>query len=178
MGVKEQLLLEHSKPQALRVAKLACKNAQSLKNLVQCYLSKDQHLAQRAAWSLLFVTQSKPALVQPYLQKILLHCTKPNLHDAVRRNGMRLLDYLEFPERLQGKIYATAMQLFTDKQQAIAVRVFAITSLVRIAKAHPELAAELILLIESELEESPQKAFIARSKKLLPQLYRLKAKLN
>lgn len=51
MNIREAILEEHSREQALRVATYACTSARHFKELMNCFNSDENRLAQRAAWS-------------------------------------------------------------------------------------------------------------------------------
>ena len=47
-------------------------------------------------------------------------------HVAVRRNVARILQFIEIPKRLEGRVYDACYNLLDDAHQPVAVRVFAL----------------------------------------------------
>lgn len=174
MDIKAALLLEHSKSQASKIFKACLKNKKNFEALVKHFLSDDYLLAQRAAWPLSLCGEKNPAFVKPHLNKILKNLEKPRLHDAVKRCSMRLLLHTELHQRYHASIINQCFVYLLDKNQAIAIRVFAMAALEKMLKQYPELSNELIVIIESELEENPKPAFVSRGKKVLKTISRIK----
>jgi hypothetical protein len=91
------------------------------------------------------------------------------VHDAVKRNVVRLLQFIEIPKQLQGLTADICFRFFHNKREPIAVRVFSMTVLSNLAKKLPELKNELIPLIEDQLPYGSA-GFISRGRKVLREL--------
>jgi hypothetical protein len=129
-------------------------------------LTGPYRITQRAAWPLSYCVESYPALIRPHLNVLLDHLKKPGLHDAVKRNTIRLLQFVEVPKRLQGKTADICFTFLQDKKEPIAIRVFSMTVLANIAQRNPDLKRELKLIIEDEIPlASP--AYLSRARKVL-----------
>ena len=76
---------------------------------------------------------------------------KPGIHDAVKRNIVRLLQFISIPRSLQGKVADICFNYLNNPKEAIAVRVFSMTVLANLSTENPELKNELIPLIEDQL---------------------------
>ncbi|HEU0180285.1 MAG TPA: hypothetical protein VFV58_39110, partial [Blastocatellia bacterium] len=97
----------------------------------------------------------------------LLDCLKQDdAHDAVRRNIVRLLQYVEIPRRLAGKVYSDCVDLIDDARQPVAVRTFALTVAARVAKSEPDLMGELRLIVRKHLPHTTA-AFQKRARGIL-----------
>ena len=88
------------------------------------------------------------------------------MHDAVKRNVVRLLQYIEIPKRLVGRVYAHCVDLIDDAYQPVAVRAFALTVAARIAKSEPDLLNELRLIVSKHLPHTTV-AFQKRAREIL-----------
>jgi hypothetical protein len=83
-----------------------------------------------------------------FLKKI----TSPNLHDGIKRNGLRALQFVEIPEKYQGTIMDICFQYLESPKETVAVKVFALYILAKLAKVYPELIQEIRLLIEMQID--------------------------
>jgi hypothetical protein len=73
------------------------------------------------------------------------------VHDAVKRNVMRLLQFIEIPKNLHGKTINCCLLFLSNPKEPVAVRVFALTVLSNLAVHHPAIKNEVIPIIESQL---------------------------
>lgn len=139
---------------------------------MQVFLDSEYRVVQRGAWTLSLIIQQYPELILPYLPKLLRMVGSPDVHDAVRRNIMRLLQYVKIPSRYHGKVLEVAFDFLQDRKQPVAVRVFSMTVIEQIAAFKPELLRELKLIIEDEMPYSSA-AFQSRGSKVLKKLNKL-----
>ncbi len=167
--LKEVILKEHSKKQCDKVVAYVGVSASRFSELVSLFLKGPYRVTQRAAWPLSRCVERNPKLIQPHLKKILDYSIKPGVHDAVKRNVVRLLQFIEIPKRLQGLTAGICFQFFNDKNEPIAIRVFSMTVLSNLAKKLPELKNELIPLIEDQMPYGSA-GFISRGRKVLKEL--------
>ena len=166
MDFRESLKKEHSKSQTAKIADYVGFNRARFKKLVEVYLAGPYRITQRAAWPLSLCVERHPALITPHLGQILIHVTIPNAHDAVKRNTVRLLQFIEIPSKYRGKVADLCFGYLHNRKEAIAVRVFSMTVLSRLGVKEPDLLNELVLLIEDELPYASP-AFRARAKRVL-----------
>lgn len=124
-------------------------------------------MAQRAAYALMVCTDEQPEIILPYLGKLMKNLQKPGIHDAIKRNTMRVLQDMDIPKKHHGVVAQAAFGLLNDKNEPIAVRVFAMTVIFNLSKLYPEFRQELRLIIESELDEACSTAFRNRGGKIL-----------
>lgn len=82
---------------------------------------------------------------------------------------MRILQFIELPGNLQGRISNLCYDLLNNNAEPIAVRVFAMSVLARLAKEWPELSNELLPVIERNLPYASP-AFISRVRKIKKEL--------
>lgn len=169
MNLKEVILKEHSKRQCDKVVTYVGANASRFSQLVDVFLSGPYRITQRAAWPLSCCVEKHPKLIEPHLKKIFTYTLKPGVHDAVKRNVLRLLQFIKIPSRWQGKTAAICFQFFSNKKEPIAVRVFSMTVLANLAKELPALKNDLIPLIEDQMPYGSA-GFISRGRKLLKEL--------
>lgn len=167
MNIRNEILKEHSRKQAEKIARYALSDNSRFKELFKLFCSDEYRVAQRAAYALNVCHDKNPAILRPYLDQLLKNLAKPNTHDAIRRNTMRVLQNMDIPLKYQGRVVEAAFTLLADRGQAIAIRAFAMTVIFNLSKQHPDLQRELALLIENELDEQPKAAIKSRGTKIL-----------
>jgi hypothetical protein len=169
MDFRDELRKEHSKAQTTKIADYVAFNRARFKKLVQVYLAGPYRITQRAAWPLSVCVERHPGLILPHLGQILSAVTKPNSHDAVKRNTVRLLQFIDVPSRYRGRVADLCFTYLQNRKEPIAVRVFSMTVLHNLAKHLPDLQRDLRLLIEDELPYASP-AFRSRARGILKEM--------
>ena len=169
MDFRDSLQKEHSKAQATKIADYVGVNKAYFKKLVEVYLAGPYRITQRAAWPLSLCVERHPELIRPHLTQILNHTARPNVHDAVKRNTVRLLQFIEIPSRHLGKVADLCFGYLKNRKEAIAIRVFSMTVLNNLSVREPDLRKELELLIEDEMPYASP-AFQARARHTLKEI--------
>lgn len=169
MNIREALLQEHSKVQCNRIVAYIGSNRQRFDELVKLFLTDEYRVVQRAAWPLSNTTAIHPELIQKHLSKIIAHLKTPGIHNAVKRNVMRLLEKTDIPLSLQGTVMDTCFNYIADPKEAVAVKAFSLGVLGKMMNRYPEIIPELKLLIEDRLPHETA-AFASRAKKLLKKM--------
>lgn len=168
MDIHQALMAEHSKRQTMAIVEYIGDDARRFAELMKCFFAGEYRLTQRAAWPMNFCAERHPKLIQPYLPKLLDCLERDDMHTAVKRNVVRLLQYIEIPKRLTGRVYSHCVDLIDDAYQPVAVRAFALTVAARIAKSEPDLMNELRLIVSKHLPHTTA-AFQVRARKILAQ---------
>ena len=166
MDIRQALMTEHSKQQTMAIVEFIGDDPQRFAELMKLFFAGEYRLTQRAAWPMNYCAERHPKLIRPYLPKLLDCLEREDMHDAVRRNVVRLLQYIETPKRLPGKVYSHCVDLLDDIEQPIAVRVFAMTVAARIAQSEPDLLNELKLIVSKHLPHATA-AFRVRAREIL-----------
>ena len=166
MDVKTQLLAEHSKANADLIKEWIGTDKDRFALLVRLFLENEYRVSQRAAMVLGHIHDSYPFLLQPFLGQIIKHLRQPDIHDAVKRNIVRILQNVEIPEEYYGEVADVCFTWLADPNVAVAIRVFSMTVLWNICQKVPELMPELKATIEDWLEYSST-GFKSRGKKVL-----------
>ena len=151
MDICQPLRAEYSKRQTMAIVEFIGDDARRFAELMKVFFAGEYRLTQRAAWPMNYCAELHPQLIQPYLPKLLDCLQQKGAHDAVKRNIVRLLQYVEIPKKLRAKVYSHCVDLVDDPHEPIAVRVFAVTVAARIAKAEPALLNELQLIVRQHL---------------------------
>jgi len=133
---------------------------------VALFLQDEYRVVQRAAWPLSYCVTAHPQLIQKHLKKIIRYLKKPGIHNAVKRNTVRLLQEIEIPEALQGEVMDICFGYVADPKEAVAVKAFSITVLGNLSKKYPEIIPEISLILEEQMPHETA-AFKSRAKKFL-----------
>jgi hypothetical protein len=149
-----------------KIVRYIGEDADRFEELVNLYLKGPYRITQHAAWPLGYCVEHHPKLIIPHLKKILDYLKTPGIHDAVKRNTLRLLQFIDIPGKYQGKISAICFDYLQDPKEAIAIRVFSMAVLARIAQHHPDMKQELRLIIEDHLPYASA-AYRSRAQKVL-----------
>lgn len=171
MNIREELLKYQvqSKAQAMQIATDAAGSEMVLGELIDCFTSGDTRLTQRAAWSLSWVAQKNPEAIQPYINIIVSQISRPEAHDAVIRNSLRILEDIEIPEQFHGEVLNACFDFIQKKHTAVAIKAFSLHVIFNLSKLYPEIRNELKLVIQENIEFETA-AFRSRGKKLLAKL--------
>lgn len=169
MNILKELQKDFNKSTCDRIVAYIGDDPKRFSNLVDAFLNSEYRINQRAAWPLSYSVKKHPELIKPHLKKVITNLKKPKIHDAVKRNTVRFLQFIEIPRSLHGITLDHCFKLLQDKKEPIAIKVFSMSVLANLAKEYPELKGELIATIEDQMPYGSA-GFIARGKKVLKQL--------
>ena len=172
MDLKSAILQEHSKQQALFIRDYIGENQILFDELMTYFFSEEYRVAQRAAWVVSHCVDQHPWLIQTHLENMVHYLKNENIHVAVKRNTVRILQTIEIPEDLMGSLVDYCFKFLLDPKEAAAVRIFSMTILYNICKKEPALADELRIVIEEFMPHSTA-GFKSRGKKILKGLQKM-----
>ena len=166
MILRDQILKEHSRENALSIANYACSSKQHFKELMKCFLDKEYRVAQRAAWSVSWAAIQKPKMIQPYIKELVAQLERKDVHSAVIRNSVRVLECIEIPKKFHGTVMNACFNFIENPSTPVAIKAFSLTTLFNLSKFYPDIKQELKLIIE-ERWDTESAAFRARGKRIL-----------
>ncbi len=166
MNIREEILKEHSKANALKIAAYACSSPKAFSELMACFMDKEYRLAQRAAWSVSFASQQNPELLKPYIGDLVFQIQQKDVHPAVIRNSIRILEQIKIPAQFHGEVMNTCFQFIETPSTPAAIKAFSLTLLFNLSSEYPEIKQELKLIIE-ERWQFESGAFKSRGRKIL-----------
>lgn len=172
MNLRTEILKEHSKAQCTKIVNWVGNSQQRFDELFKSFLTAEYRVTQRAAWPISYCVIAHPRFINKHWKQLINNLKKPNLHDAVKRNSIRLMQNLEIPEKYQGEIMDICFTYLQSPAEATAVKVFSMAVLGNLAKKYPEIKSELKLMIEDQLPGQTA-GFKNRGKKVLNQLEKL-----
>ncbi len=171
MDLKTEILREHSKAQTMKIVDYIGSNQGRFDELVKLFLEGEYRVTQRAAWALRFGVEAEPKLVIPHLNALVENLQYP-VHDAIKRNTIKILTFVEIPENLLGEVADICFKFLASPKEAIAIRIFSIEVLFEICQREPDLANELKLLIEDHYPHGSA-GFKSKAKKVLKRISKL-----
>ncbi len=143
MNIRDALLEVHSKSQAEKICNYVGNDHERFAELMRLMMGPVYRITQRAAWPVSYCIERHPELIEPYWGKLAHQLEREDAHVAVRRNVVRLLQFVEIPKRYRGRIFDACYNLVADASQPVAVRCFSTTVAANIAKDDPALLNEL-----------------------------------
>lgn len=166
MNLREEILTEHSKAQAHKILNWIGASQKRMDELVHLFTTDEYRVVQRAAWPIGLLAETQPQLLQKHLPLFVQLLRKPGLHNAVRRNITRILQYLQIPEELKGDVMDACFSFICDVQEKAAVKAFSLTILEQLAVEYPEILPEIITIIEERWDYETA-AFHSRARKIV-----------
>ena len=166
MNIKTALLKEHSKNQCAAIVKWVGSDQKKFDELFDLFLNDEYRVVQGASWPINYCVEKYPGLIKKHFVKLLKNLDKKGIHDAVKRNTVRLLQYVEIPEKFHGQVMDICFRYISSPAEPVAIKAFSITVLQNLAKQYPEIMNELKLVIEERWDYETV-AFRTRAKKLL-----------
>lgn len=166
MNLRQLLLQEHSKAQAVLIAGWIGKSQKRFDQLIHLLLTDEYRVAQRAAMPLTYCVDLHPQLIQKHISRIVRLMQQPGIHTAVKRNILRILQTIELPEQIHGELMDACFHYMESMNEPAAVKAFSITILHRLSSIYPEIIPEIKLILEDRWEhETP--AFKVRARAFL-----------
>ncbi len=169
MKLREQILKEHSKANCLAIVNWIGDSQARFDELFALFLKDEYRVVQRASWVLSNAVIAYPGFIQKHFSKLLKNLEKPNLHEAVKRNTVRLLQDIAIPKKFQGQVMNLCFDYISSPGEAAAVKAFSLTILEKLSKEYPEIKAELKTIIEDRWNYESA-AFHSRARKILKKL--------
>ena len=166
MNIVRELLREHSGAMRDRVVAYVGSNPTRFTELANVFLRGPYRVTQQASWPLSYCVERCPALVKPHLKLVVKNLSNGGIQDSVKRNTVRLLQFIEIPKSLQGPVSNVCFSFLTNPKEPIAIKVYSMTVLFNIARNQPEIGRELKLIIEDQLPYGSA-AFRSRATKVL-----------
>jgi hypothetical protein len=164
--LRYELLKEHSKAQCLKIVKWVGSDQKRFDELFHIFLTGQYREVQHAAWPVSYCVIAQSKLIKKHWSRLIKNLQKPGIHDAVKRNSIRLLQDIDIPAKYQGELMDICFRYLASAVEPLAVKVFSMTVLANLAKEYPEILPELKLLIEEQLPHQSA-GFKSRAKKIL-----------
>jgi hypothetical protein len=172
MDLREEALKEHSKKQSKKIAAWIGNNEDRFRQYLYLFLHDEYRVVQRISWVICDIADKYPKLVEKNMGDLIKRLDDPDIHTAAKRNVIRVLQFLNIPEKYHAKVFDICLKYLSDPHETIAVRVFSMSVASRLAVLYPELAKEVIEYINVALKNSSA-GLRSRSRKELSKLKKL-----
>ena len=166
MNLKQTLLEEHSKKQCDKIVSYIGSDKKLFAELMKLFFEGQYRVTQRAAWPVSYCVKNHPQLIDPFFKPLLDNLEKKGLHDAVKRNTVRLLQSVIVPKKFHGQLMNICFDFLQSNETAVAIKAFSLTILKNLSKQYPEIIPELKLIIQERWEHETQ-AFKTRARKII-----------
>lgn len=172
MDLKKHVLKENSRANWIQVVDYVGDNPNRFRELMDIFTSTDYRMVQRVSQAIGIIGERQPHLITPYFPTFIELLNNDPI-DAVKRNIMRIFQYIDIPENYEGEVFDLGLSYLKSIETPIAVKAFAMTSLRKICQKYPELTNEVILLIEILVKEKVSAGIISRGSKELKLLNKI-----
>lgn len=166
MDIEKEILAVHSKEHVVKLVKWVGNDKMRFQQLMEYLLCGEGQLANKSAWIIGHSAERNPALVSPWLKAMIKLIQKRGVHGTVKRNVIRILQFVDIPRGLQGAVANLSFELISSFEEPNAVRTFSMTVLAKIAWEEPILWNEFEIVVRQMLPYASP-AFRARAKKVL-----------
>jgi hypothetical protein len=166
MNLRDEILKEHSRKNCDAIVAWVGKSQQRFDELFTLFTNDEYRVVQRSAWPMSYCVEAHPQFIKKYFGTLLKNIKKPNIPDAVKRNTLRLLQFVDIPEKYHGEIMNICFEIVQSMQEKPAVKMFSLVVLDKLANTYPEIKQELLLIIETQMPYESL-AFKSRGKKIL-----------
>ena len=165
MNIRESLIKDNSKAMAVKISSAIGNSQEHFSELMQLFLHDEPMITQRASWVLSHCADNYPELILPWITPMVENLKK-DINDAVKRNTVRVLQFVDIPEEEMGELADVCFNFLASAKEPIAVKVFSMTILFNLCKKIPELKNELLPLIEDQMPFGSA-GFRSRGKKII-----------
>ncbi|MBE2216693.1 MAG: hypothetical protein IAE90_00725 [Ignavibacteria bacterium] len=152
MDIREEALKEHSKKQIEKIAGWIGNDKKKFDQYLKHFLNDEYRVVQRISWVLSILAEEHPAMVTKSLPKIIKRLDDDDIHVAVKRNVIRILQFLPIPEKCEVKVLDHCLKYIADPNETVAVRCFAMTVAAKLAWQYPELKREVADTIKTAMK--------------------------
>jgi hypothetical protein len=166
MHLRKEILKEHSKAQCTKIVVWVGRDQQRFNELFRLFLHDEYRVVQRASWPLGYCVIAHPGFIKRHWKALITNLKKPGIHDSVKRNSIRLMTEIDIPGEQQGEIMDLCFRFLGSATEPLAVKVFSMSVLDKLAKEYPEIMPELRLMIEDQIPHQTA-GFKSRAKKIL-----------
>lgn len=173
MIIRDQLLKEHSKNNTNLIVDYIGSDANKMAALMKCFFHNEYRVTQRAAMAVSAIFDKQPELIQEYLGLLIDNLEDTKLHVAIKRNTVRILQFVQIPENQLSKLFDICCGFIISKKEPIAVKAFSMTIVYNVCKLYPELKVEILPTIEDLIENSESAGIQNRGRKIASLLRQL-----
>ena len=166
MDLRNRILKEHTKANCQKIIDWVGNDITRFNQLFNLFLNDNSRVTQRAAWPMSYCVIAHPEFMEKNFEKLIENLKREGIHNAIKRNTVRLLQHILIPTEYEGPVMNLCFQYVESPDEAVAVKAFSLTVLGNLAKKYPEIIPEIKLLVENQIDHQTA-AFKQRAKKLI-----------
>src|SRR6476661_5440862 len=129
MELRQEILKEHSKKQCAKIVEWVGSSQQRFNQLFQLFLTDEYRVVQRASWPVSNCVIDHPYFIKRNFSKLINNLHKKEVHNAVKRNSIRLLQYVDIPKKYQGEVLEICFHTISSPTEPVAVKASSLTVL-------------------------------------------------
>jgi hypothetical protein len=174
MNFREQLLAELSKQNTVYMASVIGKDKKLFKEMFELVLTNEKNISGRAAWVVEHVWLDYPYMIDPYINDMIDFLPKSK-YDNQKRHFTKILSTRNLNDLDEDRLGILIDRCFTwleDPVYPTAVKMFSMQIINNYIQIEPDLATELIAIIENQFNDSTP-GFKNKGMKILKELYKL-----
>ena len=130
MNLRETILAEHSRANCNKIVNWVGRSQKRFDELFNLFLNSEYRVNQRTAWPLSYCVIAHPGLISKNFSKLVKNLHKPGIHDAVKRNTVRLILHINIPKRFHGEIMDICFGYISSNEEPVAIKAFRSESVV------------------------------------------------
>ncbi|MCB0700226.1 MAG: hypothetical protein KDC11_10270, partial [Chitinophagaceae bacterium] len=111
MDIREQLSITNSTENIELVANWVAHDDKKFRQLLKLFLDDEYRIVQRAAHALGKVVDINPEAIQPHIVTLVKKLSEPDVPVAIKRNIVRVLQYIDIPEEYHGALMNVCFNL-------------------------------------------------------------------
>lgn len=162
MNLKGAIRAEHSKKNCRKITHWIGDQQDRFDQLIRIFLGDDYCDSQRASWPLSEAVIAHPSLICKHLKSLVKNLERPGQHEAVKRNTVRFLQYINIPTALQGKVMDICFNYLINPGEKPAVKASTLTVIYKLSQKYPDIRNELLAIIDQQWDQE-SKAFRSRA---------------
>jgi hypothetical protein len=164
--LRAMILQEHTASQRDKIITWVGTDSRRFDCLLKLFFANEKTVTQRAAWPIGYIGEHHPELIKIHLEQLVNNLLQSSLHQAVKRNTLRLLQHFEISEDLHGKLLHACIGFIENVEETVAVKAFALSILEKLSRQYPEILPEIRLLVQAQLPHQTP-AFKVRARPFL-----------
>ena len=152
--MRELLSKKASRANSFKVVELVGEDYENYKELIGLIIENVSPITEKAAWAMNHCFDNGGGFFGDYFLEMAQVLADREYSDSVKRNIVRIFQFIDIPEQFQASIIDSCFALVTNKKTAIAVKAFSLGVLEKMSKIYPELKNELVAVIEDLLPKA------------------------
>lgn len=149
--MRELLSKKASRANSYKVVAMVGEDYEKYQDLIGLIVENECPISEKAAWAMNHCFEDGTSFVDDYFEELTKVIADSNYSDSVKRNIVRVFQFVEIPEEFQSSVINSCFDLLANKNTAIAVKAFSMGVLEKMTQLYPELKNELIASIENIL---------------------------